>query len=101
MSFFFLRDLREGRTMASFHELDRVPVDKDKLIILVTAGANCSEQSFSNRVGTGSRSQVFAGQDEIRSDTVLIDTLSKADNLLMFISVCEQVPGASKECATQ
>ena len=50
------------------------------------AGANCSEQSFSKRVGTGSRSQVFAGQDEIRSDTVLIDALSKAENLLMFIS---------------
>ena len=81
----FLPDLREGRTMASFHVLGRVPVDKDKLIILVMAGANCSEQSFSNRVGTGSRSQVFAGQDEIRSDTVLIDTLSKAENLLMFI----------------
>ena len=70
--------------MASFHELGRVPVDEDKLIILVMAGANCSEQSFSNRVGTGSRSQVFAGQDEIRSDTVQL-----------------QVPGASKECGTQ
>ena len=57
----FLPDLREGRTMASFYELGRVPVDLDKLIILVMAGANSSEQSFSNRVGTGSRSQVFAG----------------------------------------
>ena len=53
-------------------------------------GANSSEQSFSNRVGTGSRLQVFAGQDEIRSNKVLTDTLSQVNNLSVIISVCKQ-----------
>ena len=50
---YFLPDLGEGRTMAPFHEPGSVPVDTDKLLILVMAGANISEQSFSTRVGTG------------------------------------------------
>ena len=60
--------------MASFHELGIVPVDNDKLIIFVITGVIGSVHSFNNRVGIGSRSHVFGVLDEMRSDTILIDT---------------------------
>ena len=97
----FLPDLRDGRIMASFHELGIVPVDNDKLIIFVITGVIRSVHSFNNGVGMGSRSHVFGVLDEMRSDTVLIDTRSNDDSWIVSVSDEEYVSGAIGDLGIQ
>ena len=97
----FLPDLRDGRIMASFHELRIVPVDNDKLIIFVITGVIRSVHSFNNRVGMGSRSHVFGVLDEMRSDTILIDPRLNDDNWTVTVSDEEYVSGAIGDLGIQ
>ena len=97
----FLPVLRDGRIMASFHELGIVPVDNDKLIIFVITGVIRSVHSFNNRVGMGSRSNVFGVLDEMRSDTILMDTRSNDDSWTVTVSDEENVSGAIGDLGIQ
>ena len=87
--------------MASFHELGIVPVDNDKLIIFVITGVIRSVHSFNNRVEMGSRSHVFGVLDEMRSDTILIDTRSNDDSWTVTVSDEEYVSGAIGDLGIQ
>ena len=71
--------------MASFHSFGTVPVDKERLIMLVMVGASRSVHCLSRRVGMGSSAHVLEGADAIRSETVLIGTLSKRRELVSHI----------------
>ena len=97
----FLPDLRDGRIMASFHELGIVPVGNNKLIIFVITGVIRSVHSFNNRIGMGSRSHVFGVLDEMRLDTVLIDTRSNDDSWTVSVSDEEYVSDAIRDLGIQ
>ena len=64
-----------GRWHLSIH-LVLFLVDKERLIMLVMVGASRSVHCLSRRVGMGSSAHVLEGADAIRSETVLIGTLS-------------------------
>ena len=97
----FLPDLRDGRIMASFYELGIVPVDNDKLIIFDITEVIRSVHSFNNQVGMGSRSHVFGVLDEMKSDTILIDTRSNDDSWTVTVSDEEYISGAIGDLGIQ
>ena len=62
--------------MASFNSFGSVPVDNEKLIMLVTVGTSRSVHCLSRRVGMGSNAHVLDGANAISSETVSLETLS-------------------------
>ena len=58
----------------------KLPVDKERLIILVMMGTRIDEQSFSKEVGIGSSSHCLFGRDCNRWDISVSDVGWKTDN---------------------
>jgi hypothetical protein len=58
----------------------KLPVDKERLIILVMIGTRTDEHSFSKEVGIGSRSHCLFGRECNKLDTSVSDVGWKADN---------------------
>ena len=63
--------------MASFHSFGTVPVDNEKLIMLVTVGTSRSVHCLSRRVGMGSNAHVLDGDK-----TILILILAKSQRYI-------------------
>ena len=87
--------------MASFHSFGTVPVDKERLIMLVMVGASRSVHCLSRRVGMGSSAHVLEGADAIRSETVLIGTLSNDESSHIFRTELDCVEDVVEGCTIQ
>ena len=87
--------------MASFHSFGTIPVDNEKLIMLVTVGTSRSVHCLSRRVGMGSNAPVLDGANAISSETVSIETLSNDESSHILRTEHDCVEDVGEGCPIQ
>ena len=61
--------LRRGETRECLKTIGKLPVESERLMILVITGTRTEAQSFRREVGIGSSSHCLLGREFRRSDT--------------------------------
>jgi len=72
--------LRSGETKECLKRSGKLPVDKERFIILVMMGTRIDAQSFNKEVGMGSSSHCLFGRECKRFETSVSEVGWKIDN---------------------